>query len=550
MKKIVTLLTSRCRLKWFASILLVGLVSVTADAAHRNNVDSLLHVLDVVIDSSAVYDAKLRQDLVGYKVAYDNADNDTARLNRAYTLFKTYRKLCLDSALYFARQRVQIAQRLGNPDSLLSARLDEADALKCLGRLSDALAILDALPHNAYISNNAHYYFLYHSILLSLSQIITDEQEKLNYKSLLMHYRDTVNIVNIHDTLTVCVNTCAIAKGHGHFQEALDGLLRFGKTHQNLAHNSAIYWYELGDTYRSLGDMENAKYCFTMSSIIDKRNCSKTYTSLQSLAWLLYQEGDTERAFRYINCSLNDVMSSNARNRLFLVGEYLPIITTAYTHHQHTLAMRRNILFGICALALAILAGLLSVIYRSNKRMKAMQAQLTDNNNKLQQLNSQLREQGKALVESNRIKEEYIGQLFNLCSQYISESENKRTKILGRIKMGKIKELQEQLSSSTMAQDLNRLFDNFDAIFLELFPDFIERFNELLRSDEQIEVKGKHLLTPELRIYALVRLGITDSTKIAGFLHYSPQTVYNYRMKVRNRSDLPKDQFIARIQSL
>ena len=179
-----------------------------------------------------------------------------------------------------------------------------------------------------------------------------------------------------------------------------------------------------------------------------------------------------------------------------------------------------------------------------------MQAQLKDNNNKLQQLNSRLRDQGKALVESNRIKEEYIGQLFNLCSQYISESENKRTMILGRIKMGKVKELQEQLSSSTMTQDLNRLFDNFDAIFLELFPDFIERFNELLRPDEQIEVKGKHLLTPELRIYALVRLGITDSTKIASFLHYSPQTVYNYRMKVRNRSDLPKDQFIAKIQSL
>ncbi len=182
--------------------------------------------------------------------------------------------------------------------------------------------------------------------------------------------------------------------------------------------------------------------------------------------------------------------------------------------------------------------------------MKAMQAQLTESNNNLQQLNTQLSEQGKALVESNRIKEEYIGQLFNLCSQYISESENKRTKMLGRIKMGKIKELQEQLSYSTMSQDLNRLFHNFDVIFLKLFPDFIERFNALLRPDEQIEVKGKHLLTPELRIYALVRLGINDSTKIASFLHYSPQTVYNYRMKVRNRSDIPKDQFIAHIQNL
>ena len=545
-----TATATRCRLRIFATILFVMLECVAADAAQRNHVDSLLKVLDVVIDSSAVYDAELRQNLVGYRVAYDNANGDKTRFNVAYTLFKTYRKVRLDSALYYARQRVMIAQRLAEPDSMLSARLNEADALKCLGRLHDALAVLDALPHNDFISSNAHYYFLYHSILLSLSQMTTDQLEIANYKSQLMHYRDTVNLVNAHDTLTVCVNTCAIEKSHGRFHEALEGLLLFGGTHSDLVRNSAIYWYELADTYRNLGDLENAKYCFTMSAIIDKRNCSKTYTSLQSLAWLLYQEGDTERAFRYINCALNDVMSSNARNRLSLVGEYLPIITTAYTHHQHTLALRRNILFGICALALAILAGLLSVIYRSNKRMKAMQAQLKDNNNKLQLLNSQLREQGKALVESNRIKEVYIGQLFNLCSQYISESENKRTKILGRIKMGKVKELQEQLSSSTMAQDLNRLFDNFDAIFLELFPDFIERFNALLRPNERIEVKGKHLLTPELRIYALVRLGINDSTKIASFLHYSPQTVYNYRMKVRNKSDLTKDQFIAKIQSL
>lgn len=529
----------------------VLLVSGSCLASPRQyNVDSLLHVLDAVIDSSTVYDARLRQDLVGYRVAYDNAENDEARFDLAYTLFKTYRKIRLDSALYYAKQRVQIAQRLANPDSLLSARLNEADALKCLGRLNDALDVLDALPHNGYISHNAHYYFLYHSILLSLSQLTTDQQEIANYKTLLTRYRDTVNLVNTHDTLTVCVNTCAIDKSRGRFKEALEGLLRFGDTHSALIQNSAIYWYELADTYRSLGDTESAKYCYTMSAIIDKRHSSKTYTSLQSLAWLLHQEGDTERAYRYINCSLNDVMSSNARNRLSLVGEYLPIITEGYDHHQHNLAVRRNILIGIGALVLAILAGLLSAIYRSNKRMRAMQAQLTESNNNLQQLNAQLSEQGKALVESNRIKEEYIGQLFNLCSQYISESENKRTKMLGRIKMGKVKELQEQLSYSTMSQDLNRLFHNFDVIFLELFPDFIERFNALLRPDEQIEVKGKHLLTPELRIYALVRLGINDSTKIASFLHYSPQTVYNYRMKVRNRSDIPKDQFIAHIQNL
>ncbi len=533
-----------------AAMLWLCLCCSTSRAGSRYNVDSLLQVLDAVIDSSAVYDARLHQDLVGYRVAFVNAEDDEARFHQAHTLFKTYRKYRLDSALYYARQRVQIANRLNIPDSILSARLDEADALKCLGRLNDALAVLDAMPHNAYIGNNTQYFSLYLSILLSLSQMTTDDQEVARYKSLLMHYRDTINLVNVHDTLSVCVNSCAIDKSHGRFKEALEGLLRFGETHGDLVANSAIYWYELADTYRNLDDLESAKYCYTMSAIIDKRNSSKTYTSLQSLAWLLYQEQDTERAYRYITCSLNDVMSSNARNRLALVGEYLPIITAAYTHHRHTLDVRRNILIAIGTLVLAILAALLTVIYRSNKRMRVMQTQLTESNNSLQELNRQLREQGQALVESNRIKEEYIGQLFNLCSKYISDTENNRTKMLGRIKMGKVKELQEQLSSSTMAHDLSRLFDNFDAIFLELFPDFIERFNALLRPDEQIEIKGKHLLTPELRIYALIRLGINDSIKIASFLHYSPQTVYNYRMKVRNRSDIPKEEFISLVRRL
>ena len=522
----------------------------TVRAGNQYNVDSLLNVLDAVIDSSATYDARLHQDLVSYRTANDNAEDDETRFALAHTLFKTYRKIRLDSALYFARQRVQIAQRLGIPDSLLSARLDEADALKCLGRLNDALAVLDAMPHNDYISNNAHYYSLYLSILLSLSEMTTDEVEVARFKSLLTHYRDTINLVNTSDSLTVCVNTCALNKSHGRFEEALQGLLKFGETHAELIRNSAIYWYELADTYRSMGDAESAKYCYTMSAIIDKRNSSKTYTSLQSLAWLLFQEGDTERAYRYITCSLNDVMSSNARNRLSLVGEYLPIITDAYSRHQYNVAVRRNILIGIGALALAILAGLLSVIYRSNKRMKAMQAQLSDSNNSLQQLNRQLREQGDALVESNRIKEEYIGQLFNLCSSYINEAEKNRVKMLGKLKSGKLKEVREQLDESTIKDDLSQLFYNFDMIFLELFPDFIDRFNSLLRPGEHIEVKGDNLLTPELRIYALVRLGINDSVKIASFLHYSPQTVYNYRLKTRNRSDLPKEEFLSHVRRL
>ncbi|MBE6316503.1 MAG: hypothetical protein E7078_07690 [Bacteroidales bacterium] len=521
-----------------------------AHAGERYHVDSLLKMLDAVIDSSAYYDQQLQQHLVRYKKMYENAPNQEGRFELAHTLFLNYRKYRLDSALYYARQRVKMADGVLSLDSLSSARLDEADALKCLGRLNDALAVLDNIPHTPYIKGNAHFYYLYHSILLSLSQMTTDADERAYYKPLLMHYRDSVNIVNSDDPLTVCVNTCEIEKNRGHIQEALDGLLQFGKSHSNLVSNSAIYWFVLGDTYRDIGDTQGAKYCYTMSSIIDKRNCNKTYTSLQSLAWMLYKEGDTERAYRYITCSLNDVMTSNARSRLSLVGEYLPIITTAYSQKQRASSTRRNILIVAVLIAAALLSILLWGIYKRNKHLTIMHNELAVNNDKLLSLNAQLEELNKELVESNMIKEEYIGQLFNLCSNYISEAEKNRISILGKLKTGKNKELQAQLDQSTMKQDLSQLFYNFDMIFLELFPDFIERFNALLRPGEHIEVKGNNLLSPELRIYALVRLGINDSVKIASFLHYSPQTVYNYRLKTRNRSDLPKDEFIAHVRRL
>ncbi len=533
-----------------AALLWLCLCCSTTRAGHHYNVDSLLKVLDAVIDSSAVYDHQLQQQLVQQRQMFENATSQEARFDIAHTLFHNYRKYRLDSALYYARQRVQIAADMPSPDSLASAHLDEADALKCLGRLHDALAVLNRIPHTPFISSNAHYYYLYHSILLSLSKMTTDADEMAYYKPLLMSYRDTVNMVNGNDPLTVCVNTCEIEKSQGRIQQALDGLLNFGKAHQDMVANSAIYWFVLGDTYRDMGDTQGAKYCYTMSSIIDKRNCNKTYTSLQSLAWMLYNEGDTERAYRYITCSLNDVMATNARSRLSLVGEYLPIITTAYEQKQHSSATRRNILIAVSLLAAIILGILLWAIYKRNKHLAMMHNELAANNDKLQSLNSRLEELNRELVESNIIKEEYIGQLFNLCSSYINEAEKNRIRILGKLKSGKSKEVQQQLDESTIKEDLSQLFYNFDMIFLELFPDFIDRFNALLRPGEQIEAKGDNLLSPELRIYALVRLGINDSVKIASFLHYSPQTVYNYRLKTRNRSDLPKEEFIARVRRL
>ena len=221
----------------FAALLLtLGAVYATATTFRTQQVDSVLRVLDAVIDSSEVYDSQLQRQLIHYRQLYDNAPNKEASFDLAHTLFHRYRKYRMDSALYYARQRVKLAAAIPSPDSLSSARLDEAEALKCLGRLNDALEVLKSIPHSPYIRANAHYYYLYHSILLSLSQMATDPDELAYYKPLLMSYRDTVNMVNRNDPVTVCVNTCEIEKSRGHIQQALDRLLQFGETHKDKEH--------------------------------------------------------------------------------------------------------------------------------------------------------------------------------------------------------------------------------------------------------------------------------------------------------------------------
>ena len=157
----------------------------------------------------------------------------------------------------------------------------------------------------------------------------------------------------------------------------------------------------------------------------------------------------------------------------------------------------------------------------------------------------------KRIKESNHIKEEYIGLLFNICSEYIYKQENNRKSLLKIVNTGSMADISKMLhNQSSTTEDFKLFISKFDTIFLSIFPDFVESFNALLKEDERIQVKEGELLTPELRIYALIRLGINDNSKIANFLHYSLQTVYNYRLKMRNKAIVPGKDLAVQVQKL
>ncbi|MDO4970944.1 MAG: DUF6377 domain-containing protein [Bacteroidales bacterium] len=521
-----------------------------AQAKEHYNTDSLLRVLDATLDSSAIYDNALRSRIYPHRVAYENASSIDARMRESEWLFSVYRRFRVDSAMYYARERVRMASQCASPDSMLMAKINEADALKRYGRFNDALDILKALPRNQYIRSSKYFYNVYHSILNSMLKNTYGEAEYSQMKAVQKMYRDTLFMMNLEDLSVYCTNKAEMLKTEGKFGEALKLLLDEKREHYAEVAGDAIFWAVLADTYQQLGDTNGAKYCYAMSAIVDKHNSNKTYTSLQNLAGLLFREGDTDRAYLYITHSMSDVREANALSRLALVGEYLPIITTAYDKKQQSKAVRRMLVIAISVIVAIVLGLLLLLLSRRTKKLANVREKLAESNAQLQRLNDTLNAMNDALKESNIIKEVYIGQLFNLCSGYIGQIENYRMGLIAKLKSGKVKDLEKVLNQSIAGGQLKSLFKNFDKVFLEIFPNFVADFNALLQPGEEIVPKPGELLSPELRIYALVRLGINDSTKIADFLHYSVQTVYNYRQRTRNKANMSREELLERIQML
>ena len=270
----------------------------------------------------------------------------------------------------------------------------------------------------------------------------------------------------------------------------------------------------------------------------------REYAALQRLARLLYEQGDLERAYRYLNCSMEDAVACNARLRFLEVTEFYPIIDRAYVakENRERLMMHRMLLL-VSVLAVMLIV-LLSWLWIWMRKLSAMRKELYTANRELQVVNDQLEQTGK-------IKEVYIVRYLERCVSYLEKLEHYR-RLLEKLAMAsKIDELFKMIRSEQFLRDERKKFyAEFDKSFLDLFPNFVEDFNLLLVEDGRIYPKPHELLNTELRIFALIRLGVTDTTQIAHFLGYSLATVYSYRSKMRNRAKGDKDHFEQDVMKL
>ena len=288
------------------------------------------------------------------------------------------------------------------------------------------------------------------------------------------------------------------------------------------------------------------------------KSAVREYISLRKLAVLLYQEGDIDRAYSYLKLCMDDAVFCNARLRILEILQIFPLINDTY--QQKAEKQQEQMKWALISISLLSIFLLLAIfyVYKQMKRVAAARHEVIDANKRLKELNEelhrynlQLKEANHIIAENSYLKEEYIGRYMDQCSVYLEKMDNYR-RSLGKIAAtGKVDELYKNIKSSKfIEEELKEFYANFDNTFLQLFPTFVEDFNTLLAEGEQIYPKANERMSTELRIFALIRLGITDSVKIAQFLRYSVTTIYNYRTKVRNKAAGDRDQLEQEVMKI
>lgn len=521
----------------------------------KNTTFPTLEDLDKVVANQQIYtNARLRM-LDSLKSDLRKADDLHKKYAIEKELFAGYQSFVVDSALLYAQKKLSLAQRLNDAEELSYSYLDVASMLIKGGNYKEANEVLQRLNVRNASSNLRNYYYTVNQDLYTTLQTVSltaNERKLYNEKSSL--YKDSILSLKLDPS--VWVVTDRMMDKH-RYKDALQILLKEYPTLNVDDRRMAYVAYSISDIYRKLGNREKEKQYLIVSAIADIKSAVKEYISLRRLATLLYEDGDIERSYLYMKRALEDAIYCNARLRVIEVSDIMPIINKAYEDKtQREKHVTLLALVSISVLSL-MLIGLVFLLRRQMKKLSVTQHALRDKNAELYKLNDVLSKTNDALSESNdslseasRIKDMYIAQFMTECSTYIDKMELYRKQLRKVATTGSKTELLDLLKSPTFIEkEVDAFFATFDATFLSLFPNFVHDFNQLLLPESQVVNKKDKRLNTELRICALIRLGISDNERLAAFLRCSKATIYSYRSRTRLKS-LQPDLFEEQLMNL
>ena len=543
--------------------------------------------LDSVIANRAEYEANKEKRLHDIKIGINYVNNATDKLRIYERLVNEYTPYKYDSAMVYVQKAINLAKHIDSSEYYTQFQIIKARLLACRGFYIEAKEILGKLEIPP---TNRHLNYLYNCSLSALYfnlNISTKNTEYCQrYYTLFQKYIDkAIEYCPKKDAQYYYMKGVQLySKGTIH-----DISTCFNKAMSLSEPDSRLYAmsaYALSKTYDRNHQSEKQERYLLLAAISDIMASTNESLALQEVALSLYKNQDNlSKANEYINISLKDADTHSNLQRRMEVYTNLHVILSAYYEKLQKHSTWQDVaIISILGLMAVIVAAIVFVVRKNqllklkenelktlteqfsadNKQHKKDNKALQDSNDELKGSNKALKDSNKALQNSNKAlqnsndefeytnskRESMANAFIMLCYQYIERLDSQRKLVIRKIKTNQQNELLSTLSSSKRsAEESQNFISQFDKIFLSLYPSFVKELNTLLTPDAQIQLKDDNELTPTLRVAALIRLGVTESAKIAGILSYSPQTIYNYRSTLKN-SAIDKENFEENLQKL
>lgn len=559
---------------------LLALLAAIAPAAHGESqrwspeVNALLDTLDTMLGESGKLNAAKTARINSLRQNYLNATDLEQRYWIARDLYEENSGFDSDSAMHYADICRSIAGTLGKQSWMDEMNLNRSYIFSATGLLDRSQNVLDSIDTSRLSERMLiRYYERVLFLQTHRDQYLGQNNADRPYPPALNNLIDSLcNVLPPTDPQYSWFVGWRALNNPEHTSQAIPLLMKEMEGSRFDSRDDAMKAWLLSSLYERTGDEENKMRYLILSAIADVRSSNKEIASIEEISGILFSSGDLQRANTYITYSINCANDYKSRVRVGALARYQELVLKAINQEDQTRmdAANRNNIVLVVFLAVQLLA--IAYIYmqmrqlkRSRIALKEAKSRLEERVTELQQTRTELKEansqlalmyaasqeNAKGLSANNEAKEKYIANILTLCSNYINKLDDFRKNIYRKLMAKQFDELLEMVKSPDLSHgEIKELYANFDSIFLQIYPDFVNDFNTLLRPEERIVQKRGELLTTELRIYALVRLGLNDSVKIAKFLHCSVQTVYNVRQRARNKSDIPKDRFAEAVRSL
>ncbi|WP_348800008.1 DUF6377 domain-containing protein [Flavobacterium adhaerens] len=530
-------------------------LTYTSLSAQESKLNSLIHI----IENSSKYDKERKAEIDSIRTILKKTKKiDLLSLYHLNTeMFYRYKVFQRDSAFYYGIQAKNLAYQLNNKSFIANANMNLADICVSSGMYKEALDFLEPSKIDEKNSNyDAFYYGILGRCYGDMAEYSNTPYFNKQYLDLAHIYRERALLLTEDGSFFHYFLKAFNKSKDGKLHESLSDFNALLKKN-NQPHDQALVHYMLGELHQQLGENDIAITHFTDAVISDIKTATKESLAIIKLSELLFKKGDLNKASILIKKANEDASFYGAQQRKIQVGAILPLVEQEILKivEKEKQRIYWQYLITSSFLVLAISFGIIfyyqfrklkkakKIILEAHKNLKNSNKLLVSVNEKIKSRNIEIKQTNKQLLEANKIKEEYLGLFFTQYDAIFEKFNSSIMNIKKHIDEQNYEKVKQHISNYNLKREKEKLLENFDTAFINLFPNFINEFNSLMKDENKIRLKEEQILTKELRIYALIRLGITQNEIIAQILGYSVNSIYAYKTKIRNNSVINKDDF-------